>query len=70
MKIYGQLDCSSAKRAVAAGNTYQKHRVSSPMKPPLSLLDIERAEHLPKYAHKADATRRQDSFSGGHRRPG
>jgi metal binding Ada-like protein len=27
MKIYGQLDCSSAKRAVAAGNTYQKHRV-------------------------------------------
>ena len=27
MKIYGQLNCSSAMRAVAAGNTYQKHRV-------------------------------------------
>jgi hypothetical protein len=27
MKVYGQLNCSSAKRAVAAGNTYQKHRV-------------------------------------------
>jgi hypothetical protein len=27
MKVYGRLDCSSAKRAVAAGNTYQKHRV-------------------------------------------
>lgn len=27
MKVYGQLDCSSAKRPVAAGNTYQKHRV-------------------------------------------
>lgn len=27
MKIYGRLDCSSAKRAVAKGNTYQKHRV-------------------------------------------
>ena len=27
MKIYGRLDCSSAKRAVAAGNTYQEHRV-------------------------------------------
>lgn len=27
MKIYGRLDCESAKRAVAAGNTYQKHRV-------------------------------------------
>jgi hypothetical protein len=27
MKIYGQLNCSSAIRAVAAGNTYQKHRV-------------------------------------------
>ena len=27
MKIYGQLNCSSANRAVAAGNTYQKHRV-------------------------------------------
>jgi hypothetical protein len=27
MKIYGQLSCSTATRAVAAGNTYQKHRV-------------------------------------------
>lgn len=27
MKIYGQLNCSSANRAVAAGNTYQRHRV-------------------------------------------
>jgi hypothetical protein len=27
MKIYGRLNCSSANRAVAAGNTYQKHRV-------------------------------------------
>jgi len=27
MKVYGQLNCSSAIRAVAAGNTYQKHRV-------------------------------------------
>jgi len=27
MKIYGQLNCSSAMRAVAAGNPYQKHRV-------------------------------------------
>lgn len=27
LKIYGQLSCASAKRAVAAGNTYQKHRV-------------------------------------------
>jgi hypothetical protein len=27
MKIYGQLNCSSAMRALAAGNTYQKHRV-------------------------------------------
>ena len=27
MKIYGRLDCSSANRAVARGNTYQKHRV-------------------------------------------
>jgi hypothetical protein len=27
MKIYGQLNCSSANRAVAAGSTYQKHRV-------------------------------------------
>lgn len=27
MKIYGQLNCASAMRAVAAGNTYQKHRV-------------------------------------------
>ena len=27
MKIYGKLNCSSAMRAVAAGNTYQKHRV-------------------------------------------
>ena len=27
MKIYGQLNCRSAVRAVAAGNTYQKHRV-------------------------------------------
>jgi methylphosphotriester-DNA--protein-cysteine methyltransferase len=27
MNIYGRLDCSSAKRAVARGNTYQKHRV-------------------------------------------
>jgi hypothetical protein len=27
MKIYGHLICASAMRAVAAGNTYQKHRV-------------------------------------------
>ena len=27
MKIYGRLNCTSANRAVAAGNTYQKHRV-------------------------------------------
>ncbi|MCK1339795.1 metal-binding protein [Bradyrhizobium sp. 38] len=27
MKVYGQLNCSSAMRAVAAGTTYQKHRV-------------------------------------------
>ena len=27
MKIYGQLNCSSANRAVGAGNTYPKHRV-------------------------------------------
>jgi hypothetical protein len=27
MKIYGRLDCASANRAVAGGNTYQKHRV-------------------------------------------
>jgi Metal binding domain of Ada len=27
MKIYGQLNCSSANRAVAARKTYQKHRV-------------------------------------------
>jgi hypothetical protein len=27
MKIYGQLNGSSAMRALAAGNTYQKHRV-------------------------------------------
>ncbi|MCK1554181.1 metal-binding protein [Bradyrhizobium sp. 177] len=27
MKVYGRLDCASANRAVAAGNTYQKHRV-------------------------------------------
>jgi hypothetical protein len=27
MKIYGRLDCSSARRTVTAGNTYQKHRV-------------------------------------------
>jgi methylphosphotriester-DNA--protein-cysteine methyltransferase len=27
MKVYGRLDCSSANRAVAAGKTYQKHRV-------------------------------------------
>jgi hypothetical protein len=27
MKIYGYLNCASAMRAVAAGNTYQKHRV-------------------------------------------
>ena len=27
MKVYGNLDCASAMRAVAAGNTYQKHRV-------------------------------------------
>lgn len=27
MKIYGRLDCSSARRAVARGQTYQKHRV-------------------------------------------
>jgi hypothetical protein len=27
MKIYGQLNCSTAIRAVAARNTYQKHRV-------------------------------------------
>ncbi|WP_035994702.1 Ada metal-binding domain-containing protein [Bradyrhizobium sp. WSM1253] len=27
MKIYGRLDCASAMRAVAAGSTYQKHRV-------------------------------------------
>jgi hypothetical protein len=27
MKIYGRLDCASAKRAVAKGTTYQKHRV-------------------------------------------
>jgi methylphosphotriester-DNA--protein-cysteine methyltransferase len=27
MKIYGRLDCPSANRAVARGNTYQKHRV-------------------------------------------
>ena len=26
-KIYGRLDCLSATRAVAAGDTYQKHRV-------------------------------------------
>jgi hypothetical protein len=27
IKLYGRLDCPSAKRAVAAGSTYQKHRV-------------------------------------------
>jgi hypothetical protein len=27
MKIYGHLNCAPAMRAVAAGNTYQKHRV-------------------------------------------
>jgi hypothetical protein len=27
MKVYGQLNCSTAVRAVAARNTYQKHRV-------------------------------------------
>ena len=27
MKIYGRLDCPSAMRAIASGNTYQKHRV-------------------------------------------
>jgi hypothetical protein len=27
MNIYGRLDCSSARRAVARGSTYQKHRV-------------------------------------------
>jgi hypothetical protein len=27
MKTYGRLNCSSANRAVATGNTYQKHRV-------------------------------------------
>ena len=27
MKIYGNLNCASALRAVAAGYTYQKHRV-------------------------------------------
>lgn len=27
MKVYGRLDCSSARRAVAAGDTYQKQRV-------------------------------------------
>jgi hypothetical protein len=27
MKIYGRLDCSSARRAVARGQTYQRHRV-------------------------------------------
>ena len=27
MKIYGQLNCTSAMRAIASGNTYQKHRV-------------------------------------------
>jgi methylphosphotriester-DNA--protein-cysteine methyltransferase len=26
MKVYGQLNCSTAMRAVAARNTYQKHR--------------------------------------------
>lgn len=26
-KIYGRLDCPSATRAVARGDTYQKHRV-------------------------------------------
>ncbi len=26
-KLYGQLSCASAMKAVAAGNTYQKHRV-------------------------------------------
>lgn len=27
MKIYGHLNCASAMRAIAAGNTYQKNRV-------------------------------------------
>ena len=27
MKIYGRLDCASAQRAIARGNTYQPHRV-------------------------------------------
>jgi Metal binding domain of Ada len=27
MKIYGRLDCSSARRAIANGDTYQQHRV-------------------------------------------
>jgi methylphosphotriester-DNA--protein-cysteine methyltransferase len=27
IKIYGRLNCTSAMRAVASGNTYQKHRV-------------------------------------------
>lgn len=27
MKIYGQLNCASAARAIASGDTYQKHRV-------------------------------------------
>jgi hypothetical protein len=26
-KIYGRLDCSSARRAVGKGDTYQRHRV-------------------------------------------
>jgi methylphosphotriester-DNA--protein-cysteine methyltransferase len=26
-KIYGRLDCSGARRAIARGNTYQKSRV-------------------------------------------
>ena len=26
-KIYGRLDCRSALRAIAAGDTYQRHRV-------------------------------------------
>lgn len=26
-RIYGRLDCPSALRAIASGNTYQRHRV-------------------------------------------
>lgn len=44
MKVYGRLDCSSARRAVAAGDTTKSSGFSSLTKPPLLPLAIDRAE--------------------------